>query len=159
MTYNQEIQTNQDDPRQLEALYRQAVQRQETAQFAADIDACLSENPNNLLYQAWQLRLAGDEKETSQPTGSSPNWKLAVPLALANGLVFWILTDPRLSIANDAPTLSIPGRAGDRLVRALVSVFHIKKEHPPHGCHQRRAGDPGGCRAAAAPIRKHKKRR
>ncbi len=107
MPYQQEISSNKNNPQQLEALFQAARGRRETVQFSADLSACYSGDPDNLLLQAWHYRLQSALEEPRQREGISANWKLAVPLALLNGLVLWALSGPRLTFMNQVPWLAL----------------------------------------------------
>jgi hypothetical protein len=107
MAYLEEIKTNQNNPGQLEALYQAARGRNESAQFSADLSACLTDEPDNLLLQAWHYRLLSTLEEPKRQERAGANWKLAIPMAIANGLILWALSDPRLSFPRDIPYLAL----------------------------------------------------
>jgi hypothetical protein len=79
-------------PQHLEQLYREARSANEVEVFAAGIRQCHDEFPDNLLYATWYYRLLHDG-----PVAPSErprlNWKLALPLSLLTGLIFWALSD------------------------------------------------------------------
>lgn len=103
MAYTTQIQANKEDPEQLEALFQAARRQRETAAFTADLLACYSAEPDNRLYAAWYYRLEGKTEEWAK---EGANWKLAIPLAAANGLVLWALSSPALTTPNGAPYLA-----------------------------------------------------
>jgi hypothetical protein len=103
MAYTTEIQANQDNPQGLEALFQAARRQRATAQFTADLLACYSAEPDNRLYAAWYYRLEGKPEDKVK---EGANWKLAIPLAAANGLVLWALSAPALTTPNGAPYLA-----------------------------------------------------
>jgi len=107
MPYLQEITKINNDPQQMEALYQAARDKHESRQFSADLNACFSDNPDNLLLQAWHYRLQSTLEEPNKLEGVNANWKLAIPLAIANGLVFWVLSDPRLVLPHRIPYLAL----------------------------------------------------
>ena len=107
MQYLQEISNNKNNPKQLEALFQAARARHETGQFSADLGACYSGEPDNLLLQAWHYRLQSTLEEPRRREGISANWKLAIPLAVFNGLVLWALSDPRLTFIHQVPWLAL----------------------------------------------------
>jgi hypothetical protein len=107
MPYLQEITANKSNPQQLEALYQAARGRHEAGQFSADLSVCFTSEPENLLLQAWHYRLQGALEEPRKWEGISANWKLAIPLAIANGLIFWALSDPRLAFPRGIPYLAL----------------------------------------------------
>jgi len=102
MDYSQEIQTNQDNPEQLEAIYQAAQRKHAVEDFAKCMKACYAAEPDNRLYAAWYYRLQSTPDEVKK---EGTNWKLAIPLAAANGLVLWALSDPSLTTANGIPYL------------------------------------------------------
>ncbi len=105
MDYAVAIRSNRDDARSLEELYQASLRKGEGDQFSAAIRACYRESPEAVLYAAWHYRLAQAPGERSE--GRRINWKLAVPLSIALGLIFWVLSDPRLEVANDLPFLAL----------------------------------------------------
>ncbi len=107
MAYLEEIATNQHNPQQLEVIYQTARGKNESDQFSADLNACLADEPDNLLLQAWHYRLLSALEEPKRREGSSANWKLAIPLAIANGLILWALSAPNLTYAGGMPYLAL----------------------------------------------------
>jgi hypothetical protein len=107
MNYLQEIMADKNNPRQLEALYQAARSKHESAQFSADLSACFKNEPDNLLLQAWHYRLLSAPDEPEQREGGGAYWKLAIPLAITNGLILWALSDPRLTFPHDIPFLAL----------------------------------------------------
>ncbi len=105
MSYLQEIKDNKNNPQQLEALFQAARSRHETVQFSAGLNDCLSGEPDNLLLQAWHYRLQNAGAEPPRREGISANWKLAIPLAVLNGLLLWLLSSPGLTFTNEVPWL------------------------------------------------------
>ena len=106
MTYLQEIRDNKNSPQQLEALFQAARSRHETGQFSADLNSCWSDEPDNLLLQAWYYRLQNASAEPRRGEGISANWKLAIPLTVLNGLILWVLSSPGLTFIHQAPWLA-----------------------------------------------------
>ena len=107
MPYLQEIRDNQNNPQQLEALFQAARGSRAADQFSADLNACYADQPDNLLLQAWHYRLQSTLEEPRRREGISANWKLAVPLAILNGLTLWALSAPRLTSLNQLPWLAL----------------------------------------------------
>ncbi len=132
MTYLQEISANKNDPQQLEALYQLAWSKYEADQFAAGLSACLASEPENLLLQAWHYRLLNQEKEQGKPKGAEANWKLAIPLAAANGLIFWVLSSPQLNFPREIPALVV-------LAAPITALFVIWFLHLASRTNYRRA--------------------
>lgn len=137
MPYRQEIKNNLENPKGLETLFLEALQLQEADQFKSDLETCLADHPNALLLQAWHFRLSGStselktlthipsvEKQTTAPStnlAAGVNWKLALPLALLNGVLFWVLTVDSLNITNDAPLLLVLAAP----VAALIIIAYL----------------------------------
>ncbi len=107
MAYLQEITSNQNNPQQLETLFQAARSRNEIQQFSTALNECFSGDPDNLLLQAWHYRLLSAPEELETLAGANPNWKLAIPLAFANGLLFWALSDPKLAFPGKIPVLAL----------------------------------------------------
>jgi hypothetical protein len=103
MAYTLEIQANRDNAEQLEALFQAARREHETAAFAADLQACFAAEQDNRLYAAWHYRLNAEPEEKRK---EGANWKLAIPLAAANGLVLWALSSPGLTTPSGTPYLA-----------------------------------------------------
>ena len=109
MPYLQEISDSQNNPQQLEALFQAARASRETDQFSADLNVCYSAQPDNLLLQAWHYRLQSTLEEPRRREAISANWRLAVPLAILNGLILWALSAPALTFINQMPWLVLLG--------------------------------------------------
>ncbi len=119
MQYLEAIRSGHDNPRLLEDLFQSAKQESRLAEFAADLLACRQESPDNILYAAWHYRLQRSEDEAE---GRDVNWKLAVPLALIIGLIFWVLSldDLHLKFADGMPYLT---QVWSLIASALVIAF------------------------------------
>ncbi len=109
MNYLEDIQTHHSDPQKLEELYRKAVQEGKVTEFENDLLACYQAAPENLLFQAWYYRLHSAAQPVSERKAASPNWKLAVPLAFLNGLLFWVLSDPNWLFLKTIPYFILVG--------------------------------------------------
>ncbi len=107
MSSLQEIRDNKNNPQQLEAMFQAARSRREMGQFSADLNACYSDEPDNLLLQAWHYRLQNTNEEPRRWEGISANWKLAIPLAILNGLTLWALSAPGLTFIHEVPWLAL----------------------------------------------------
>jgi len=107
MSSLQEIRDNKNNPRQLEAMFQAARSRREMGQFSADLNACYSDEPDNLLLQAWHYRLQNTNEEPRRWEGIGANWKLAIPLAILNGLTLWALSAPGLTFIHEVPWLAL----------------------------------------------------
>lgn len=79
-----------EDPAALELLYQTAREAGEETAFQTAIDAQHADHPDNLLFAAWfyRLRQASEEVKTFAVA-----WGWVIPLAVANGLLFWWLSD------------------------------------------------------------------
>lgn len=95
MGYQEKVGLLADDPEQLEQLYQTAVRQGTATEFHQAIEASYAGAPGNLLYAAWHVRL----RQAAVEAGTSfVAWAWVIPLALANGLVFWFLSDERFTI-------------------------------------------------------------
>jgi len=102
MDYLQKIRAAHSDPKGLEDLYQTALRENKVEEFTADLLACHQESPENVLYTAWYYRL--QPIPSAEPAvRKGPNWKLAIPLSVAAGLILWLLTDRRLSFPGGTP--------------------------------------------------------
>jgi hypothetical protein len=99
MSYDQLIRDAGSDAAQVETIYQSAIRAGEATAFADAIEAAYEAEPANLLYAAWHFRLA----QVAQPAQPAPSrvvaWRIALPLALLNGLALWLLSDQRLSVS------------------------------------------------------------
>lgn len=101
MSYDQIITTYAQDPEALERTYQTAVKAGEAEAFRQAIDAGRAAAPDNLLYSAWFYRLQHVAAQTKE---SFIKWGWAIPLALLNGLIFWLLSDDdRFMVKISAP--------------------------------------------------------
>jgi hypothetical protein len=102
------IQAAASDPARLETLYRSAHATGAAQGFAAAIESAWAEEPANLLYGAWHYRLlSAPVAET--PTAATPDgqasertvwqWRVAIPLSILLGFIFWILSAPGLTLS------------------------------------------------------------
>jgi len=96
MKYLESFKTSQEDPARLEAIFQDAVSQNDTAAFKADLLTCYEEYPSNLLFAAWYYRLESSQTADTS-TRRSINWKLAIPLAFINALIFCLLVSDLLS--------------------------------------------------------------
>src|SRR5205085_12321910 len=55
----------------------------------------------------WHYRLQSTLEEPRRWEGISANWKLAIPLAILNGLTLWALSAPGLTFINQMPWLAL----------------------------------------------------
>ena len=90
VSYHPIVHTLAEDPERLEQAYRAAVQAGEEEAFQRAIEDGYASAPANLLYAAWFHRL---RHAAAQAKGFAVAWGWALPLALANGVVFWLLSD------------------------------------------------------------------
>ncbi len=144
MKYKQTILASLDSPADLEALYQQAVQDQETAEFHRDIQACYTGSPDNVLLAAWYYRLeaepqrraASEPTQITAPTRHPVQWKFALPLAILNGLLFWLLSDPDMVFAGPYEQIPYLVVLATPIIAILVviylswSVYSVDRQNP-----------------------------
>lgn len=95
MSYHDTVSALAKDAEQLEQVYKTACEKGEYNAFKQAIDDRYTAVPDNLLYAAWFYRL----KQTAiQVKASVVSWSWAVPLAIINGFLFWLLSDDALFI-------------------------------------------------------------
>lgn len=92
------------DPRALEDLYRSAREAKTIRAYTLAIETAYRETPDNLLFAAWHYRL--QSVATDEPSARHGNWRLAIPLSVALALIFWLLSDPGLILAQHVPYLA-----------------------------------------------------
>jgi hypothetical protein len=90
MSYAATIKSLEQDPEQLELAYRHAVEAGDEANFAAAVETSYAEAQGNLLLAAWHYRLA---VAAARVKARVIAWRWALPLAVLNGLVLWLLSD------------------------------------------------------------------
>ncbi len=108
MKYIQLIRDAEGDPQKMEALYQAALQESSTAEFGTDLIYCYKANRDDVLLAAWYYRLQAVPAEKVEPARQPVNWKLAIPLAVLNGLAFWILSGKQFVFSpNNFPHLML----------------------------------------------------
>jgi len=105
MKYQTEITAASTSPEDLEDLYQAAHKSGEEELFKAALEGCFYNAPDNLLFAAWHYRLKTQDQMTIGGEKSSHNWKLAIPLSILTGLVFWVLSDENLIYLDQVPYL------------------------------------------------------
>lgn len=95
MTYLERIRAGRTDPEVLEQTYRSAVERGEGDAFAGALEEAHAGEPGSLLFGAWHHRLAYD---LVRPARRAVPWLAAIALAVANGLVFWLLSADQFTV-------------------------------------------------------------
>lgn len=134
MNYLPLIKSLENDPPRLEALYMAAREKNETNQFQEGLVTCYQAHRQNQLLAAWYYRFQSEasfsanlkapvEMPLQQVTAPRKpiQWKFAVPLAIVNALVFWLLSDPTLAFTDQwmpLPFLII-------LATPLIAIFTI----------------------------------
>jgi len=89
-SYRQTVSTLAEDPEKLELVYRAALEAGESEAFQQAINASHATAPDSLLYAAWFHRLKYAVARTASFVVA---WAWVIPLALVNGLLFWLLSD------------------------------------------------------------------
>ena len=95
MSYHDTVGALAADAEQLEQVYHAALEAGEPDAFKQAIDDSHANAPDNLLYAAWFHRL---QYAAAQVKGYAVAWAWVVPLAVANGLLFWWLSGDRFTI-------------------------------------------------------------
>lgn len=90
MSYDEIVTSHAADPASLEQLYQSAVKAGQTDAFRQAINAGHAAAPDNLLYAAWYYRL---QQAAGRTRELFIKWNWLIPLALLNGLIFWLLSD------------------------------------------------------------------
>ncbi|HEY7021901.1 MAG TPA: hypothetical protein VH349_12355 [Ktedonobacterales bacterium] len=101
------VQAAAGDPARLETLYQSARASGAAQGFAAAIESARAEEPANLLYGAWHYRLlSAPVAETPAATSDGQvsertvwQWRVAIPLSILLGFIFWILSAPGLTLS------------------------------------------------------------
>lgn len=93
MDYPSAIREAASDPRQLEALYREAVSTNQVQVFREAIENQHRSNPGNLLFAAWFYRLAPAVQPEMKKELINRPWLLAVVAGALTGLAFFGLSD------------------------------------------------------------------
>jgi hypothetical protein len=122
MKYIQPIRDAEGDPQKMETLYQAALQENAAAEFNADITFAYKANRDDLLLAAWYYRLQAIPAVKVEPARQSVHWKLAIPLAILNGLAFWILSGKQFVFSpNSIPHLMLLWA----LLAALVILTYL----------------------------------
>lgn len=95
MFYHDTIRQHSDDAEKLELTYQQAVKAGEAGAFAEALEAGYIEDTDNLLYAAWHYRLAYAVASARRRLVA---WRWAIPLAILNGLLLWLISDDQLFV-------------------------------------------------------------
>lgn len=90
MPYAETIGRLANDPEQLELAWQAAAQAGESEAFSTALETSFRADPANLLYAAWHYRLAHTVVVAARRTIA---WWWAMPLAVLNGLLLWLLSD------------------------------------------------------------------
>jgi hypothetical protein len=100
MDYRQAIEEHTSQPEELEALYGRAVKEGQAGNFTEAIEGHFASQPGNLLLAAWHYRFAAAVSTAARWTA---NWAAAIPLAVINGFLLWLLSGQQWAI-------KLPGR-------------------------------------------------
>jgi len=129
MKYLQDIRAARADPERLENLYRAALRENAGDEYKSDLLACHAESPDNILYAAWRYRLQA--AETEQPEGHGINWKLAIPLGLAAGLIFAVLSSSLFDLPRHTPLLLFAwAPIGACFIVAFLTLQTASRQYP-----------------------------
>lgn len=129
MDYRLEIQSSIANPQGVETLYRSAQKEGRQSEFLSAIENLFHEAPENVLLAAWHYRLV-DEAFAPKRREFSPNWKLAVPIGVVTGLIFWLLSDTSLQFMDHIPHIILFWSPIATLL-ALVFLALTARRHIP----------------------------
>jgi hypothetical protein len=90
VAYLKKVRELAGDPEQLELAYQEAVKAGEGDAFAEALHAAHAEAGDNLLFAAWHYRLLHAAARAARRVIA---WSWAVPLAVINGLLLWLVSD------------------------------------------------------------------
>ena len=107
MKYHTEIQSAYASPKQLEGLYQAALEANEAEAFKTALEDSYRESPDNILFSAWHFRLQQSAQVSQIEEKPSRNWKLAIPLGVVTGLIFWALSGEDLMFMDKIPYLML----------------------------------------------------
>ncbi len=96
MSYHEKIEALAQDPEQLELIYQEALKSGEGDAFKQALERNYTTSPENLLFAAWFYRLKQSMAQTKEFVIA---WAWAIPLAIINGLLFWVLSDDQFMIS------------------------------------------------------------
>ena len=91
MKYQTGILQAANDARQMEALYRAAIEAEEAGEFTLDLQACFQEAPDSLLLAAWHYRLEAPPAEPVVHPERTLIWRWAIPFAVLSGLLLGLI--------------------------------------------------------------------
>lgn len=134
MEYTKAIQVASSDPKRVEELYQVALQSGEEDGFRKGLETCYRDQPDNLLLAAWHYRLE-NTTDQQQKFGAetheraSSNWKLAVPLGVITGLIFWALSDEKIQFLDHIPYLFLLWAPIATLLALGFLVFTAKRSY------------------------------
>jgi hypothetical protein len=89
-SYEDLIKGNAENAGQLEYVYKEALKSGEIEDFKHAVEEGYRLAPDNLLYAAWFHRLKNMPNYVKR---TFTEWGWVVPLAVLNGLLFWLLAD------------------------------------------------------------------
>jgi len=87
------------DPKEMEQTFRQLQGKDEIEAFSQAVQGRYAHEPDNLLLAAWYERLTYAGEIARQRLIA---WQWAVPLAVLNALLFWLLSDERFVFKSPA---------------------------------------------------------
>lgn len=100
MEMQEQFNQKQNDPEGLEQLYQQALRQKSAAEFSLAVQAAYNSAPDNPLFAAWHYRLAAAVEASRHIL-----WKVAIPLSVLCGLIFWFLSDMNFEYLDAVPLL------------------------------------------------------
>jgi hypothetical protein len=129
MKYQKEILAANASPKELEDLYQTALNEREAEEFKYALEDCFHNAPDNLLFSAWYFRLQQPDQRSKVEEKSSHNWKLAIPLSLLTGLVFWALSGEEMIFLDQIPYLLLLWAPIATIFTLVFLTFTGKNSH------------------------------
>ena len=129
MKYYTEIRSTSASPRQLEELYQNALMAKDAEAFMEALEVVYHESPEDILFSAWHFRLQQATQISQIESKPVRNWKLAIPLAVITGLLFWALSGEDLVFLDEIPYLMLFWAPIASLFTLVFLTFTVNKHY------------------------------
>lgn len=90
ISYDDLVSANVENAGEMEQVYQEALKDGDVEAFKSAIEESYHAAPDNLLVAAWFYRL---QQMSTQVKEAFVAWGWVIPLALVNGLLFWLISD------------------------------------------------------------------